>query len=81
MLGRNDAVIAHGFAPDGVGWLAVRQIRPLQRALDDHLFRPGGHGGLQQFRFVGAGGLQLLEQLELFPDQAAFPVSGCRIPS
>ena len=60
------------FSGNGIIRLSSGKIWPLQRPLDHNFPRVGGLCRLQEFFFFRARSLQLLQQLEFFPDQGTF---------
>ena len=61
--GKYQAVIADGFAFQGIMWFDTCQKRSFQRPFDQDLSRMAVYGRLQEHCFLRTGNLQFLQQL------------------
>ena len=66
------AVVADGFAVEGIGRFPSGEEFTLQRAFDDDLVRGGFDCGIEEVCFFGARRFQFLDKLEFLVDKAGF---------
>ena len=71
VVGVDETVEADSLSFVGIVGFEAGQPGTFGRTLDDQLLRSGVHGGGDDFFFVHAGGLQLLDHLELLFDESA----------